>query len=241
MKARAVGVLLAATALAAVGCQQAVEGTGVVMTDEREVSGFNTLSMSVPGTVNVLQGDREYVTIEGDDNIVPLIETVVRGGTLHIRARKEVENASLRPSAPLRIRVGALSLFAVDVSGSGDVVVPALDGERFSATVSGSGNVQADGLSTLDTSVTISGSGNVILSGKAIHQTVTISGSGAYEGRALETKHSEVTVSGSGSALVHAVGVLDAVVSGSGGVRYVGEPTVESSVSGTGDVRPLRG
>lgn len=236
MRLIVLGAFAAACVLLLAGCQGSVEGSGVMLSETREVGGFNRVALSAPASVEVVQGDREFLEIEGDDNIVPAIETIVRRGTLTIGLADVLEGTSLRPAQPLRLRVGVRELFGVDISGSGGVAADGLEVDRLGVAVSGSGELFIRGLKALETTTSLSGSGDVTLAGRALRQNVTISGSGTYDGRALETKDARVVVSGSGDALVHATGALRADVSGSGGVRYVGDPALETSVTGSGNV-----
>ncbi len=239
MRGRVILALAAAGAFTLGGCQEILEGSGVSASEERDVRGFNRIALAVPGSVELLQGDAEGVLVEGDDNIVQAVETLVRGGTLHVRPIEAVRNVAFRPSTPLRIRVDVRELSGVQVSGSGDAYAPSLETNRLSLTVSGSGDVFVRELAALEVAVTVSGSGSVTLGGSAIRQSVTVSGSGSYDGRALETKSAEVAVSGSGNALVNPGGELVAAVTGSGSVRYLGDPAVTEQVSGSGSVAPL--
>ena len=234
-------LLFAVMALLVAACQPTVEGSGVATSETRDAFGFNRLSVSIPGTVEIVQGESEFVTIEGDDNIAPLVEAAVRRGTLLVRTRSlEGRTVSLRPKTPLFVRIGVRELFAIDISGSANVGTESIESDRFSVGVSGSGAIHVLRLSTLEVDVDISGSGDVVLGGTALKQRVTVSGSGSYDGRSLLSKEAMVSVSGSGGALVNAEGALEATVSGSGTIRYLGDPAVKEKVSGSGDVQHLR-
>lgn len=50
---------------------KSVKGSGVIKTETRNVSGFNRISVAIPGKVDVVQGNTESVSVESDDNIVP--------------------------------------------------------------------------------------------------------------------------------------------------------------------------
>jgi hypothetical protein len=49
------------------------------------VGSFNGVALNVPGNVELRIGNTDSVTIEADDNILPLIDTAVENGTLRIR------------------------------------------------------------------------------------------------------------------------------------------------------------
>src|SRR6476646_1705754 len=83
-------VVLLALAAASGPCAAAwwgdtVKGNGQIRTQTRAVSGFAGVALGLPAEVEVRQGPSEGVTIEADDNLLPLIETKVEDGVLEIR------------------------------------------------------------------------------------------------------------------------------------------------------------
>ena len=63
---------------------QSLKGSGVIVTEDRDVSGFNQVDVSVPVNLLIEQGEGESFEITGDDNILPRIKTEVAGGMLKI-------------------------------------------------------------------------------------------------------------------------------------------------------------
>ena len=62
----------------------AVVGSGKIVSESRPVSGFTKVDLTGYGDLTIDVNGSEALTIEGDDNIVPLVTTEVRGDTLHI-------------------------------------------------------------------------------------------------------------------------------------------------------------
>ena len=228
------GVLLASLA----GCNSlfggVVSGSGTLKSESRPVSGFTEVALSTVGTLTIEQTGTESLTIEGDDNIVPLITTVVQNNRLEIR--HDPGNESFTTNQPLAYRLTVKDLRAIRVSGSGDAQSSGLQAQDLTVEVSGSGGVRLDNLQAQALTVNIAGSGSATLSGTVPKQTVTIGGSGNYGGAALPTTDTAITISGSGSATVRVSGTLKATVSGSGTVTYLGSPTVQQQISGSGRV-----
>lgn len=189
-----------------------VEGSGNVITESREVSGFHEIDLSGSGRVVVEVSGTESLTIEAEDNIMPLLETTVTDGRLRLDAR-----SSISPTVEVVYTITAATLDGVVVSGSGIVRATAIEGSEFRVDISGSGDVEAEG--------TVTG----LLS-------VSISGSGGFDGGSLIAPVGQVDVSGSGNALVSVTDDLEVTVSGSGDVEYLGSPAVELDVSGSGNV-----
>lgn len=201
-----------------------VRGSGDVISESREVSGFDSVDLSGAGDVIITQGEGESLTIETDDNIMEYITSEVRGGTLYLGTE---ELTNVMPTR-LVFTLGVDELNAVDVSGSGSIEAASIETDSLELGISGSGSVDVDSLTADELNVSISGSGDVRLAGETPEQDIDISGSGQYEAGDLLSESVVVSISGSGEATIWTTSSLDADVSGSGTVNYYGTPTVNS-------------
>jgi hypothetical protein len=166
------------------------------------------------GTLSIRQTGSESLTIEADDDVLPLLGSEVQGGRLVLGPKP---NTTIQARTPIRYTLTVKTLRALDVSGAAaveatDLRLPALQ-------------------------VTLSGSGEATLAGTVDRQEIQLTGSGVYHGDGLESAAATVRVSGSGEAVVRVRDTLDAQVSGSGTVEYLGDPTVTQRVSGAGSIR----
>ncbi len=211
-RARVILAVLLAAILGASCIRPGVQGSGNVITESREVSDFNEIVLGGTGRVVVNVTGTESLTIEAEDNIMPLLETRVRNGRLRLDT-----SGSISPTVQIVYTITAETLDGLVISGSGVVEAEAVDSTDFRVDISGSGDVVVEG--------TLSG----LLS-------VSISGSGEFDGESLTVPEGQVDVSGSGNAVVNVTDDLEVSVSGSGEVEYLGEPNVDSSVSGSGTV-----
>ncbi|MBL8512968.1 MAG: DUF2807 domain-containing protein [Betaproteobacteria bacterium] len=218
------------------GWGKKVTGSGVSKTETRQVSGFSGLSLGVSAKVEIRQGSSESVTITGDDNIVPLVETVVEDGKLKVRWTERNLNTSYKV---LKLVVEAKTMESIGVAGSGDVVAETLSAKTFSANVAGSGDIRINNLIADNVTAKIAGSGDMEFGGKAGSLETKISGSGDIRAGKLETKTSSVSIAGSGNVTLWAAEKLRVSVAGSGDVRYYGDPEVSKSVAGSGNVKRL--
>jgi hypothetical protein len=253
---RVVAIAIAtATVLALSGCyarmSKAVDGSGVAKTESREPGAFERVRLD--GSADVIVKVRDgavvadevepaaaaaplpaaAVTVSGDDNILPLIETEVRGGELVISSR-----ASYRAKTPVKVTVNTLKLDKLQLNGSGRAAITGARGGRLEVSVRGSGDVRIERLEVDRLDVDIAGSGNVNGDGSADHVHVSIAGSGDVRLGDVAAQSAEVKISGSGDATLNAAATLNARIAGSGDVRYRGAPKVESSVAGSGKVKP---
>jgi hypothetical protein len=230
-------LLLPMAILAATACNtRIVRGSGDLITETRQVSGFNRIDLSGSGEVIVTQNGSESLSIETDDNVMEHVRAEVVGRTLQIGFK---EGVNLITPSRLVFSVDVDDLTGLAISGSGDVEVDMLEADRLEAIVSGSGEIQIGDLRVGEVNAEISGSGEIGLAGDAASQEVTISGSGKYLAGDLCSARVKVSVSGSGDATVCATETLDSNISGSGSVDYYGRPSINSSDSGSGRLNSL--
>lgn len=190
-----------------------VIGSGNVISESRPVAGFKRVRLRGSGNLLVEQTGVESLTIEAEDNILPLLRSDVENGQLILGLRPGTRIVTHKP---IVYRLTVKELEGIEGSGSGSVDAKGLNTDRFS--FDGSGSIE------------------VRLAGRADELELSISGSGEYDGESLTSRRARVEVSGSADVLVNAQDVLDVQLSGSGDVRYVGNPTVTQRVSGSGSV-----
>jgi Putative auto-transporter adhesin, head GIN domain len=188
-------------------------GSGNVVSEPRPVAGVNLVRLRGSGNLVVEQTGAESLTIEAEDNILPLLRSDVENGVLILGLRPGV---GIVTHQPIVFKLTVKQLTGLDASGSGSIVVTGIDTDRFG--LEGSGSIEVE------------------VAGRAQEQDVSISGSGRYNGEALTSRSARVTVSGSADVVVNASDALDVQVSGSGNVRYVGNPSITEKVSGSGSV-----
>ena len=202
--------------------------------NQRSVSGFRGIASSGSFDVRITMGNKETVRLEGDEDQIREIETVVEGGVLKIRSKKH--NWNWRPKGKVTVYVTARNLNNLTLSGSGHMVVNGeVNADHLNTTLSGSGSIAL----TADADEyegTISGSGNISVKGRAEKAEIQISGSGDFDGKNLKTSTADVNVSGSGNVSIVADKTLYAKVSGSGDISYGGNPKVSQSKSGSGNI-----
>ena len=250
---RAAGTVLAVSlCLAATGAARADEssfrftfggfdrltGSGTLQTDVRSVTGFRAIALKGAMKLVLRQGTREGVELRADSNLLPLIETRVvdRGGvpTLEIGTKR---GSSYSTRHEMVATIDLITLSALTISGSGDVVSDALKVPSLRIAITGSGDVRLRQLVADEVSAAISGSGDLEFAGRTGKLAVSISGSGDANTRALEADDVTVSVAGSGDANVTARKTLSVSIAGSGDVVYTGEASVKTAVVGHGSVR----
>ena len=187
------------------------KGSGTVVSQTREVSGFTKVELRGSGELTIEKTGTESLSISADDNLLPRLTSNVSGDTLILGTRP---NLRIVPSKPITYMLTVKDLTGMAVSGSGSV--------RMS-------NLMTNSLTTR-----ISGSGMITANGTVNDQDVRITGSGRYQAEQLTSKTVRAQISGSGTASVLATDQLDVKISGSGTLTYSGNPQITQEISGSG-------
>jgi hypothetical protein len=233
----------AVTALALVvlislgGC---VQGSGNVVTEERDVGEFEEVELSGIGRLEITQGDRTSLTVETDDNLMQYIKTETINDTLEISVRsRALPFLPVDPSTTIIYRLTVPNLSRVSLSGSGEIAGTGFKADELEVQISGSGTLELSDLAVDRFVYDLSGSGEAVLSGTATRQEVTISGSGRLDAGELRGALASIDINGSGRAIVWVTDRLQVDVSGSGDVQYYGSPEIAQDVSGSGSIKGL--
>ena len=221
-----------------------VQGSGKSATETRALDAFEAVALSGAMELVVRQGAQQSVQVQADDNLLPMLETLVEAGrngnTLKVRWKREGvwgSSNAIQTRSKVLITVVVPKLSAVAVAGSGDVRVETFSTPALQLSLSGSGDARLDGLTTEELGVRVSGSGDVVGKGSATKVKISIAGSGDVRLAELRADDVSVSIAGSGDAAVNAQKALSVSIAGSGDVTYVGDAQVKSSVAGSGSVR----
>ena len=216
---KAVFVLTLALALGAcqhlrkmTGSDDQVVGSGVSKVEKRNVQAFTSVDLSGALEVEITAQKDLSVEIEGDDNILPLITTEVKGGVLTVG-----NSQSISTKSKLRLKISVPSLNGISSSGASEIV--------------------ASGIRSDDFKIDTSGASNLRISGEAKTLDVEMSGAGDVDAKDLRAQKVTVNSSGAASADVYASEELSVNVSGAGNVNYYGNPKViNEDKSGAGTI-----
>ena len=115
-------------------------GSGVWVTDQREVAPFTEVELAGANTVVIHVGMPLSVAVTGDDNLVGRVTTVVRAGRLVID-----NTGSFKTKAPMHVAVSVPSLDGVELGGAGTVTVDGVTGADFHADLAEDGTLVVSG------------------------------------------------------------------------------------------------
>ena len=206
--------LSALSVLVLVGCgPPAVHGSGVSKTEAREIEPCSKVKFVGGGKVEITVGEGPSLQITGDDNLLPLILTEVRGTTLLVKPKQKI-----KPKAGLVVEVTLPEIRSVELEGAAVIDVQGVDSEEMALAVTGAGAVTA--------------------SGQTKKLRIVLTGATAAQAGELMADDVSVTIAGAGTASVHANTKLTVAIAGAGSVRYSGDPKVTQEISGAGTVAP---
>ena len=214
-----------------------VQGSGKLVSEDRSVSGVAEAELAMGGTLHIVIGDHESLRIEAEDNLLPFIETVMRGDMLLIRTQAGTNVQSTR-SIEYWLTVNELT--GLSVSSSGDILASSIEGNRCRIDISSSGGISLDSVDCTTLTVSITSSGNAeIAGGSAEQQNIRISSSGDYRAGDVVGSDADITISSSGSATVNVSESITGSINSSGFIYYFGDPRVNVRTSSSGGVEKL--
>ena len=76
-----------------------VKGSGRVQTESRTVQGFTEVDLAGQGSLTITQGADEALTIEAEDNLLPVLTSDVQHGRLVLGTK---DNTIIRATKPIR-------------------------------------------------------------------------------------------------------------------------------------------
>lgn len=216
-----------------------VTGSGRQATEARPVASFDAVRLEAPVDLIVRQSDAPGLQVKADDNLLPLLETVVegpegKGGTLIVRWKR---GTSTRHTGPVTVSVATPTLRGLSVAGAGTARVEAFRTPALQLAIAGSGDVRLAELTAEELGVRVSGSGDVSGAGEVRRVKVTVAGSGDVKLDRLQSQDAQVSIAGSGDVHVQAQQTLAVSIAGSGSVVVSGSAAITSQVSGSGSVQ----
>lgn len=188
------------------------------------------LAMFGPDRVELTQGDKLAITVDGDPEAVERVRFTLKDGTLGILRADKVFSSGGKTAV---IHVTMPAPRDVGMFGSGSIMAPAL-GRDAKVVIAGSGELEAQNLGGGKLEVTMPGSGAIRAAGNIDDLDLTILGSGNARLDAVRTPRAKVTIAGSGGAAFASDGEVNATIMGSGTVTVKGRARCTVSAMGSG-------
>lgn len=210
-------------------------GSGNVVTQVEEVSGFDKVDVSHAFKVDIGQGGTFNVVVRMDDNLLQYLEVVERGSTLKIGLTTDriARDATLEAEATMPGLTGLDLRAASQGTITGFKSADALNVKLSAASRLG-GDIESG-----DARLDVSGTSRLTLRGSAGDVTIDASGGSTVELADFPVGNATVDARDASDVTVNASGTFDVDASGASHVTYVGGPTLGTiDSSGASKVEP---
>jgi len=207
-----------------------INGNGVMVTSERDVSRFERIQISGSATVNYHASQEYRAVVTVDSNLEEYTRVYTEGDTLKIGTR----NRKSYSFTNYTVDVYCPKLNAVSASGSVRFNgMDKINTSTFDLGISGSAKINGT-FECNKFNADISGSSEIAVSGSAQEMSISVSGSVTFSGQEFQTGNADINLSGSGRIQIWVLDYLKARMSGSGRVTYRGNPKINYTGSGSG-------
>ena len=192
---------------------QRVQGSGVMRSEKREVSGFSKIDGSGAINVEISMQETFSVEVEADDNLLEYIKTEVDGDTLKIYSEGRLSRQN-----PVNVKIGMPSINGLEIAGASKANVANVTGAEISLSANGASRIN--------------------ISGEVKNLQSKANGASAIEAESLKTENAEVKVNGASKTIVFATNDLIAKANGASRITYVGEPAnIEKKANGASSIK----
>jgi len=236
------------------GFGSAVDGEGQVVRKTIDLDDFHSIVLQSSVNVYLKHSDQQKVEVEGQENIIALLNKEVNNGKWYVNFSKSVRNLKtfkvyislpaielLKVSGSGNIKgtsaFKGLNNLELTVDGSGDISLEA-DAIEVECRVAGSGDMDL-ALNANKIVASIAGSGNIEMEGSSNSFEGRINGSGDLECADLQVKTAKLQLTGSGNCSIAVIDEIQADLTGSGDVYYRGTPNVKANTTGSGEVQSM--
>jgi len=204
-------------------------------TEVRDVKGFTSVDVSEGIKVLLTYGDKEFVEVTADADIMDKIATEVNGSELDIYIKGNNWNGGKRK---VIVKVTAIKIESLDASsGSSIVTTNTIESETLTTSVSSGASIKAT-INAQKVSCDASSGAHASLTGKTTMFRGDASSGSSIDASELKAKRVNADVSSGATIKCNAEDELIAEASSGGSVKYSGSPkTVDVDKSSGGSVR----
>lgn len=230
------GILLSVILAACNITQTCIDGSGEVISENRNVTYFESINLATGGNVFISQGNENSVQIETNKDVLQQLTTQVENETLIIDCEKAI------CPAKLNIYVTVKDLTSVNLTGSGNIFnFTPIQSDNLIIKTLGSGTINFTDLKATNLGIMSRGSGDINVEGIAKASIVEVNGSGNVNALDLTSEYLNVTLNGSGEATAKVENKIIANINGSGDLKYIGDPTDKKfNKNGTGNIKKVK-
>jgi len=188
-----------------------IKGSGKRELQKRDVAPFTSISTDGAFTIEVTCQKDLSLEVEGDDNVLGLVTSEVKGNVLRLKNTKNYST-----SEPVKFKISVPNLEGFSLNGAGRIDIKGMNNEKF--------EIDSNGAPT----IFVSGTTKII--------DIGVNGAGTINTTKLRASRGVVEANGAARVDLDVADQLDATVSGPSTITYRGAPVVNKTVHGPGKV-----
>lgn len=206
-------------------------GNGVIAEDRREVREEFTVVKSSEGIdVYVTQASDFEIRVEADENVIDLIGTDIKDGTLRVHAIENIGRATKK------VYVSLPRVTGLEASSGSDLIAQnRITGERINLDASSGANISAE-IEADELDASSSSGADIRISGTANSLVASASSGSDIKARDLEAKRGRASASSGADISINVSESLTAEASSGGDISYSGDPELHHKKSVSGGV-----
>lgn len=218
--------------------EEVVRGKGEVVTQSRDLSGFDKVSvdMTLDAQIVVGEGEAFSVEVKAHENLHEHIKAEVEGNKLRI-----YKDGGFFMNDDIDVVLHMPALRELEIHGAADAEIQGLvSGNDFSLNVYGASDVEIDKVDVKTLLVKLAGASELdIKHGTADKAQFKVTGAGEIYADGMKTRLAKAKVSGAGEMSLYVTDTLEADITGAGEIDYKGHPHISSDVAGAGSLNDI--
>lgn len=172
---KAIVLILSILVVMTTACSQITTGSGEIVTQEMDITGFDKLDISQGFNAQINQGDEFSVVIRVNDNIVEYLRVEKVGDTLTIG----LEQNRAYGNATLQAEITMPTLIGLEVSGGTDATVSGT-GDNISVDAYGGSDADLASFEVVNANIDASGGSQVTINASGTLNADASGGSQVY-------------------------------------------------------------
>ena len=229
--------ILTAASVVALG----LAGTASAETRTYDVGAFNKIDISAGLDLEFTGGEAQSITVENTKGDFSDIEVLVRGDTLVLKRKKNMNWGWNRKRERYGITVSAPEISELEASSGSDVSGRSMSGDDIVIDVSSGADVTVTGVDGGTVTVETSSGSDASVSGSCITVRAKSSSGSDIDARDLICQTGYADASSGSDTSIHVTGSVDAEASSGADVDVYGSPTDVQSDKSSGGSVSIRG
>lgn len=213
-----------------------IKGNGIISKENRaELKNFDKIKISAAITAEVIQGDKESVVVEADQNLLEyLITEVTNNNTLHIHWKKGINLRKVKKST---VYITLKSLKNIHASSASSIKgMNKIEVENLNIHASSAAEIELM-LIAKEVTIQATSAADIELKGTCKEISINATSAADIDTKKLHAQNAIIKASSAASVDVYATEFINAKASSCGDIDYYGDPKdVSVKTSSCGDI-----